>query len=308
MDLLEFTKIKNRNFNAALIHFITGAIVIIFYAVTKGAQNRSNFATFRNSPANLDDNTCSTNAGSYEVPSQCVTEISFTKPVKVVSFNLVYGAIAFFMITAFAHFFYSTDGFGTGAYYNALAQGWNPYRWFEYASSASIMTVLISLSSGNRDFTSVLALYVMTIAMMFSGYSVESLLRGSSKVTTMARDTIRSSTIAGWTLFIGIWVVLFYSYLSLVSDVKTKFANELDNGKKIEVPSWIIIIVILQLIYYALFGFIQLRHISQRLSGKPYSYIETENSYIGLSYIAKLSLASGIGYGLIFRVRDCPEQ
>lgn len=307
MDALDFKKLKNRNFNAAITHFVTGVIVLIFYAATKGAKNRSSFFTFRNSPANLADGTCSTTSDDYEIPSQCNTEISFTKPVKVVSFNLVYGAVSFFMITAFAHFFYSTDGFGTGAYSNSIVQGWNPYRWFEYASSASLMTVLISLSSGNRDFTSVFALYVMTAALMFNGYSVESLLRGSSKVGSMARDAVKSSTVAGWTLFVGIWVVLFFSYLSLVSDVKTKFANELDNGKKIEVPRWIVIIVILQLIYYALFGFVQLRHINGRLSGKPYSYVETENWYIGLSYIAKLSLASGIGYGLIFRVKDCPE-
>jgi len=313
MEAFELSILKKRNITAGFVHLITGIIVIIFYAITKGAHGRANFEAFRNTPATADDASvtrmCSTQTGTFDLPSQCQTTINFTKPVKVASFNVVYGSIAFFFITALAHFFYGTDGFGSGSYSNAITQGWNPYRWFEYASSASLMTVLIGLTDGNRDATSLWALYIMTAAMMFNGYTVESLLRGKAKIADAARDSIRSSTIAGWTLFIGIWVALFYSFATLVSDVKTKFSAEVDpdTGDAIRVPTWIWIIVILQLVYYALFGFIQLKHIYSRLSNKPFDFTKIESSYITLSYVAKVSLAAGIGYGLIFRTRGCPE-
>lgn len=305
--------LKHRNLVAAIAHFITGLTVLIWYSLSKPAQKLSSFTAFRNTPATEADynsapTSCSTSQmTTYETPSQCNTEIAFTKPAKVVSINVVIGAIAFFMITAFAHTFYATDGFGTRTYSRAIQQGWNPYRWFEYAASASIMSVIIGLSDGTRDVTTLWSLAIMTIAMMFNGYSTESLLRGTAKVGEMARESIKSSTASGWLLFAGIWTTLIYSFATLVADVKTKFSGVVDNnGKPIAVPTWIWFIVFLQLIYYSLFGIVQLRHISARLSGQPYSYITTENSYITLSYFAKLSLASGLGYGLLFRTKNCP--
>lgn len=295
-----------------MAHFITGLTVIIWYSLSKPAQSLSTFSAFRNSPATEEDfnsapTSCSTSqAPTYENLSKCNTEISFTKPEKVVSINVVIGAIAFFMITAVAHTFYATDGFGSKVYSHAIQQGWNPYRWFEYAASASIMTVIIGLSDGTRDVTTLWSLAIMTIAMMFNGYSTESLLRGTAKVGEYARDSIRSSTTSGWLLFVGVWSVLLYCFATLVSDVKTKFSGILDgDGNPIAVPAWIWFVVFLQLIYYALFGIVQARHISSRLSGRAYNYVSTENSYITLSYFAKLSLASGIGYGLLFRTKDC---
>jgi hypothetical protein len=89
--------------------------------------------------------------------------------------------------------------------------------------------------------------------------------------------------------------------------IPVKFAGQTDPyGNPIQVPAWVFFIVFLQLFYYATFGYIQARHISARLSGKPYNFSSTEHSYIGLSYFSKLSLAGGIGYGLLFRTKDCP--
>lgn len=316
LDYDQLSKLKHRNFLAGLVHLATGGLVILLYSIFEASQTRSSFRAYRNSVANQADSvpnadglSCST-LDIFNTPGKCIVDIALTKPVEVVQVNLVYGAIAFFMITAFAHFFYATDGFNSGAYTIAIAQGWNPYRWLEYGCSASIMTILIGMSVGLRDFTALWALFFSTAAMMINGYCSESLLRGTAKVSQYARDAIYGSTAAGWLLFIGIWGAFIYTFSSLVSEVKSKFSGVIDpdTGKQVAVPSWVWFIVIIQLVYYALFGIVQIRHISSRFSGKAFSYVNTESAYITLSYTAKLALAAGIGYGLIFRTRDCPVE
>jgi hypothetical protein len=124
---------------------------------------------------------------------------------------------------------------------------------------------------------------------------------------------VTASTISGWLLFATLWLVLLWSFASLVSQVNDKYSGTTDpvTGDPVKVPAWIWFIVIMQLIYYGLFGYVQARHIQGRLKaakqGQQYSYLTTERQYILLSYWAKLSLASGIGYGLVFRTKDCPS-
>lgn len=298
---ITLSKIKNKNFLAAGLHFVSFMVVLILYINTKPAQSRSNFNLYRNTIADENDDTCSTIV-PFVQPSQCNVSVGLTKPKKVASVNLIYGTLAFFAITCFAHIFYATDGFGSGSYSRALKQGWNPYRWFEYAASAGIMSVLIGLTEGVNDTSSIFALLVMTMAMMFNGLSVESSLRGTN--TLQARDAIKASSLSGWALFIGVWIIIIYNFSMLVSDVKKK--NFVLDNKKVGVPTWIWFIVVMQLIYYFLFGLIQRNHILKRYL-PDFNYYNTENSYINLSFSAKLSLASGLAYGLIFRVKNCDD-
>jgi len=231
--------------------------------------------------------------------------LAFQKPANVTSVNLIYGTIAFFLITAAAHIFYATDGFGSRAYTSNLAQGWNPFRWFEYAVSASIMSVLIGLADGVRDSSTLILLAGVTAAMQFNGFTVESLLRGKQKLSANAVTGIQGSTVSGWILFVILWSVLIYSFLTLKHDVDTLYSGETGpDNKPIQVPSWIIFVVLFQLVYYASFGIVQFKHIQKRLKG-PYDYLSTESSYIWLSYFAKLSLGAGLSYGLLFRFKDC---
>jgi hypothetical protein len=242
-------------------------------------------------------------------PDECSVEIVYQAPKSTFSINVVYGALVFFLFTAAAHIFYATDAFGTGNYSKAIVMGWNPYRWFEYATSASLMSVLIGLIDGTRDTGSLIATVGLTSAMMFNGYTVESLLRGKASLPQTAKDAITGATYSGWILYIFLWTVLLYSFGTLVSDVKRLYSGQTGtDGKPISVPVWVWFIVIFQAIYYASFGYVQYGHIHKRLSGIPFNYESIENSYISLSYFAKLSLAGGIGYGLIFRTKDCPIE
>lgn len=297
-----------RNRFAALAHLLSAAVLFYLYNHWSASKSRSSISAYRYQIAGPDSGTCTSTGEEPVDPGQCNVEIAYQPPKETFKVNIVYGALAFFLFTAAAHIYYATDAFGTGGYSKAIAAGWNPYRWFEYATSASLMSVLIGLIDGTRDTASLIGVFGITGAMMFNGYIVESLLRGRAPVGQMSRDAIRGATYSGWILYLSLWTVLLYSFGILVKDVQNLYAgvNGTD-GKPIKVPDWIWFIVIFQALYYAAFGVVQYHHINKRLSGEPFNYESVENSYISLSYFAKLSLAGGIGYGLVFRTKDCPE-
>lgn len=298
-------RLRNRNWMAAGAHFLTGLTVLILYLVWPATQSRASAESFRYqvaAPTTLPS--CNTSGGIPPDPGQCNVEVVFQKPKPVVSWNIIYGTLAFFGLTAVAHVFYATDAFGSGGYTRSLSAGWNPYRWIEYAITASIMSALIGLIDGTRDTGTLVALVAMTAAMQFCGFTVESVLRGP--IGQYQTDTITSATVSGWILFVALWSILIYSFASLVSDVDTLYKDETGpNGDRITVPAWIWYIVIMQLLYYASFGVIQLVHIRGRLTNPNFNYLSIEDWYISLSYFSKLSLASGIGYGLLWRTKDC---
>ena len=298
MDILQ------TNFLAMMLHGLFATGLLVAYAKTPAAHSRSNVSIYRSQISGPTDTTCTTDTPVN--PSQCDIRIPYSKPREVLSVNIVYGAAAFFIVTAFAHLYYGTDGFGTGSYTRNLKEGWNPTRWLEYGVSASLMSVLIGLVDGTNDVGSLASVVFMTIAMQMCGYAAESQMRGTSQLTMFSKDTVLAATYTGFLLYLGIWVNLIYNFVNIVDDVKTKFSGTLDSGGNvIKVPAWIWAIVILQAIYYLLFGLAQMNHVAKRFSGQAYNFLETEKAFIGLSFTAKLSLAGAIGYGAIMRTKNC---
>jgi len=125
------------------------------------------------------------------------------------------------------------------------------------------------------------------------------LLRGRAQLTTAAKDAVLGSTVSGWLLFAALWFVLIFSFSYLVYDVNQLYTNA-------SIPGWIWFVVIGQLLFYASFGVVQVIHIMRRFKNQNFDYGTIEKYYIFLSFAAKLALAGGIGYGIIFRVRNCP--
>ena len=79
--------------------------------------------------------------------------------------------VAFFFISAIAHFSIAT--FYNKQYVKLLAQGINKARWFEYAISASVMMVAISLLVGIYDFMSLVMLFSLAAVMNLMGLVME---------------------------------------------------------------------------------------------------------------------------------------
>lgn len=78
---------------------------------------------------------------------------------------------AFFFLSAVAHFSIAT--FYNNRYVKLLAQGINKARWFEYALSASIMMVAISLLVGVYDLASLVMIFSLTAIMNLMGLVME---------------------------------------------------------------------------------------------------------------------------------------
>ncbi|MEF8798442.1 MAG: heliorhodopsin HeR, partial [Candidatus Bipolaricaulota bacterium] len=77
----------------------------------------------------------------------------------------------FLFISAFAHFFVSTVGFNL--YKRDIGNGLNRARWYEYAFSASLMIVIISMLVGVYDLSSLLLIFFVNAAMILFGMTME---------------------------------------------------------------------------------------------------------------------------------------
>ena len=186
--------LKKFNFYAAITHFVTFLVVLILYLVNKVSQKKGKLNVYRPQLARhindevlppVSPNTlsyCSTQSTNQENPGRCQVQPSFQQPVKVGTFNALIACMAFFLVTALAHYLYSWDGYipglsiskDTGFYSTAVKfEGWNPYRWIEYGISASLMSAILASIQGSSDINSILLMSGVTCAMQFGGFTVE---------------------------------------------------------------------------------------------------------------------------------------
>ena len=85
--------------------------------------------------------------------------------------NFVWAIVAFFLLSACAHFF--VVGLGWGRYQRELLNERNPYRWIEYSVSSSIMIVLIAMLVGISDVAALIALVGVNASMIGFGWMQE---------------------------------------------------------------------------------------------------------------------------------------
>ena len=294
------------NVKAALAHTAAFALVLVFYLLWKKSRPHTTAQTYRYTLPDVTElgaDKCNSDPQNEVGAGQCTTKYAYAPPKKTFTFNIIHGVLAFFAITVIAHTFYASDGFGSGSYSKVVHEGWNPYRWVEYGLSASIMSVLIGYALGVRDGGQLINFALLTAAMQASGFVVEASLR-----STPNKDIIRGATVSGWFAFVALWVPILYSFTALFLDVEGKYKNEIDpqTGKRVRVPMWVWFIVVVQLLSYAGFGIIQVRQIQAAFKGMPQAFTAVERKYLILSFSAKLSLALGLGYGLLLRTRNCP--
>lgn len=309
----------HKNWNAAYAHIGSFLCVVLLFSYFSKSHSHAVADTFRytvpipEAPTSIPPHTplggltCNSDGvAQTSVSGRCSTRTVFAPPKKTWSFNVIYGCLAFFAITAFAHIFYATDGFNTGKYSAVVAQGWNPYRWVEYAASASIMTVLIAYTLGVRDSNHLTSLVFINVALQMCGFIVENaLIQGSVNMTT-----VTSVTVTGWTLLLGMWIPIIYAFWTIVNDVNINFKGVTDvgvgsTGKPIRIPGFVWFVIIGQIINFCWFGVIQLGQVRDAMRGTMKPFEHYESKYIYLSFVGKLALGSGLAYGLIYRTRKC---
>jgi hypothetical protein len=175
---------------------------------------------------------------------------------------------SFPLISAIAHFAIS---YGVNEKYNEnLKKGMNPYRWYEYAFSSSIMIVLIALFVGIWDFWSLTMIFVLNAMMIMFGYLME-LLNQKTEKTNWSPFIL--GAISGWTP----WIALFAYFIGAV------------NSSGAGPPTFVYVILF---IYFVLFNIFALNMVLQyRGTGRWRDYLYGERVYIILSFVAKTFLA-----------------
>jgi uncharacterized membrane protein len=175
---------------------------------------------------------------------------------------------SFPLISAIAHF--SIAYVENSKYNDNLKKGMNPYRWYAYAFSSSIMIVLIAIFIGVLDFWSLTMIFVLNAMMIMFGYLME-LVNQKTERTNWSPFIL--GTISG-----GLpWVIIFAYFISAVGSTGTN------------PPSFVYMIL---LIYFILFNIFAINMVLQYKGiGAWKDYLYGERFYIILSLIAKTILA-----------------
>jgi hypothetical protein len=179
---------------------------------------------------------------------------------------------SFPLISAIAHF---TIAYPRNKSYNEnLKKGMNPYRWYEYAFSSSIMIALISMFVGILDFWSLAMIFVLNAMMIMFGYLMELVNQNTEKTNWSAFDL---GCISG-----GLpWVVVFAYFIGAVNSANAAGAP----GP----PTFVYFILFTYLVLFMVFAVNMV--LQYKGVGRWKDYLYGERTYILLSFVAKTLLA-----------------
>ena len=171
--------------------------------------------------------------------------------------------VALFMFISAAHLFISTVLYDKYKY--NLKNHMNPYRWFEYSISASVMIVIIAMLTTIYDLGALIALFTLTAVMNLLGYMME-LHNQTTEKTNWTAYYI--GCIVGFVP----WIVIFISLIAAES-----------------VPDFVIAIFITIAIFFNCFAINMV--LQYKKVGRWRDYLYGEKVYIILSLVAKSALA-----------------
>jgi hypothetical protein len=197
------------------------------------------------------------------------TEILFTP-------TFGYGVAAFSLLSAFFHLLVGTVA--NRSYNRAIANQQNPFRWIEYAFSATLMIVLITMLLGEYDIGALIGVAGANVAMILFGWVME-------RQNRPGRDVDWYPFVFGCIAGIVPWIV-----------IATYFQGALGNADE-AVPPWVwgILFSVFALFNcFAVNQFLQYKQV-----GKWRSYVFGERGYIVLSFVAKTALVWQVYFGTV---------
>lgn len=174
----------------------------------------------------------------------------------------------FFYMSALAHLIIATVYRQT--YEVNLAKGINKARWFEYALSASVMIVAISLLVGVYDISILVSVFVLTSAMNLMGLVMEVTNVGQKKPNWLSYSIGVYVGMVPWA------IIAFYFWAS----------SYYGNASPPNFVYWIFVSIFLFFSSFALNMWLQYSKI-----GRWQEYLYGEKGYIVLSLVAKSALA-----------------
>ncbi|MGD9381953.1 MAG: heliorhodopsin HeR [Candidatus Thorarchaeota archaeon] len=249
---ISFSYLKKFNLSAGVLHLITGMLMLFLGLTLEWSQDVYTIY--------LD----------FEIVSLDPFEF-LVQPTPVVLFTLTnIGVIlaSFPLMSALAHFLIAYPL--NERYVANLEKGMNPYRWYEYSVSSSVMIFLITFLLGIWDFWSLVMIVVLNAMMIGFGYLMEIINQHTEK-------TSWSSFILGCVSGATPWVVLFGYFAAVIGVTET------------QPPTFVYIIIFMYFFLFNIFAlnmFLQYKKVS-----KWKDYLYGERIYILLSLIAKTLLA-----------------
>jgi len=244
--------LKRFNLAAGILHLIQGLIMLSLGVLLE--WNRDIYTFY------LDFNIISTNPPAFQV---------IPRPQIVFTIGYLGVILASFpLISAIAHL---SIAYPKNQTYNEnLKKGMNPYRWYEYAFSSSIMIVLIATFVGVWDLWSLTMIFVLNAMMIMLGYLME-------KINQHTEKNDWSAYILGCISGGLPWVVLFAYFIAALRSAETN------------PPAFVYLTLF---IYFILFNSFAINMVLQYKGvGRWRDYLYGERVYIILSFVAKTFLA-----------------
>ncbi len=204
------------------------------------------------------------------------SETIFPEAVSFIDVNLPLLVAGFLFISAIAHTIVSTVRYDQ--YIAYLDRGMNPYRWYEYSVSASLMIVVIAMLAGIWDLGTLVGLFGLVAVMNLAG-----LLMEQRNESTAELD---------WTPYwVGVvaglvpWVVIAIMFVGTVTASDGQF------------PTFVIYIYASIFVFFNLFA---LNMVLQYLEISRWEdYLFGEKTYVVLSLVAKSALAWQVYFGTL---------
>lgn len=201
---------------------------------------------------------------TYNVPTYDITTNTITPITETLADVRIGPLVAiFFFISAAAHILIASAFYKR--YVSHLKNHINPYRWYEYSISASLMIVIIAMLTTIYDFGTLMALFALTGIMNLMGLMMEIHNQKTKK-------TNWTSYIIGCIAGVVPWIVIFIPLITAES-----------------VPDFVIVIFITIAIFFNSFAINMV--LQYKKIGKWKDYLHGERVYIILSLVAKSALA-----------------
>lgn len=192
-------------------------------------------------------------------------------------FGLPFGILVALFLLLSAGFHFLISGPLKTKYLEKIEEGINPYRWYEYALSSSIMIVLLASMFGLLTIEAVILIFVMNALMNLFGLLMEKMNPLSRTKTDWTAHTF------GWIAGVTPWVMIVIYMLN---------GGDLSN-----LPWFVIPGLIFYFLVFNLFAFNQ--YAQYKRVGKWKDYVYGERMYVVLSLIGKSVLAWFIFLGIL---------
>ncbi len=204
------------------------------------------------------------------------SETIFPEAVSFIDVNLPLLVAGFLFISAIAHTIVSTVKYDQ--YMDYLDRGMNPYRWYEYSVSASLMIVVIAMLAGIWDLGTLVGLFGLVAVMNLAGLLMEQRNESTDELD--------------WTPYwVGViaglipWVVIAITFIGTVTASDGQF------------PTFVIYIYASIFVFFNLFA---LNMVLQYLEISRWEdYLFGEKTYVVLSLVAKSALAWQVYFGTL---------